>query len=93
MLPDLGYYLHTYLERLRKITTIISVDVRQSDSYLNPGTPDLVAALHSPTRTLVPRLKFKSILLTAGRDLNLRPTEYKTGEFRFFRSVHLHTFE
>jgi len=33
MLPDLGYYLLTYLERLRKITTIISVYVRQSDSY------------------------------------------------------------
>jgi hypothetical protein len=49
MLPDLGYYLRTYLERLRKITTIISVDVRQSDSYLNPGTPDLAAALQSPT--------------------------------------------
>jgi len=93
MLPDLGYYLHTYLERLRKITTIISVDVRQPDSYLNPGTPDLAAELQSPTRISVPRLKFKSILPIAGRDLNLRPPEYKRGEFRFCRSVHLHTFK
>ena len=77
MLPDLGYYLRNYLERLRKIMTIISVDVRQSDSYLNSGNPDLEAVLQSPTRISVPRLNVKSILLIAGRDLNLRPPEYK----------------
>jgi hypothetical protein len=69
-------------ERLRKITTIISVNVRQSDSYLNPENPDLEAVLQSPTKFSLPRLKFKSILLIAGRDLNLTPPEYKTGEVR-----------
>jgi hypothetical protein len=43
---------------MRKIMTIISVDVRQSGSYLNPGNPDLEAMLqinqNFGTKTKVP---------------------------------------
>jgi len=59
------------------------VDVRPSDSYLNPGAPDHEAVLQSPTRISVPRMKVKSVLLIAGKDLNLRPPEYKTREVRY----------
>jgi hypothetical protein len=83
MLPDLKYYHRIYLERLRKITTIFSVDVRPSDSYLNPGTPHHEAVLQSPTRISVPRLKFKSVLLIVGNVLNLRLPEHKTGEVSY----------
>jgi len=82
MLSNLRYYLRIYLERLRKVTTIFSVDVQPSDSCLNPGTPDREAVLETPTRISVPRLTVKSVSLIAGKDLNLRPPEYKTGEAR-----------
>lgn len=63
------------------------MDVRPSDNYLNPGTPDREAVLQSPTRISVPRLKVKSVLLTAVKDLKLRPPEYKTGEVRYSEHI------